>query len=87
VPTEEASARTLLIIVSVIGAIFTIVMIILFFNAAPARSDIPDHQTYTDPAACLKCHLRGTEQSPTMPHLNVGSCHICHQLEKEKKPK
>ncbi len=85
-PTEEASARTLLIIVSVIGAIFTIVMIILFFNAAPARSDIPDHQTYTDPAACLKCHLRGTEQSPTMPHLNVGSCHICHQLAKKKKP-
>ena len=83
-PTEEASARTLLIIVSVIGAIFTIVMIILFFNAAPARSDIPDHQTYTDPAACLKCHLRGTEQSPTMPHLNVGSCHICHQIGKGK---
>ena len=83
-PTEEASARTLLIIVSVIGAIFTIVMIILFFNAAPARSDIPDHQTYTDPDACLKCHLRGTEKSPTMPHLNVGSCHILSSIGKGK---
>lgn len=83
-PTEEASARTLLVIVSVIGIIFTIVMIILFFNAAPARSDIPDHRTYTDPAGCLKCHLRGTEESPTMPHLNVGNCNICHQLAKGK---
>ena len=82
-PTEEASARTLLVIVSVIGTVFTIVMIILFFNAAPARSDIPDHRTYTDADACLKCHLRGTEQSPTMPHLDVGNCHICHQLEKK----
>ena len=84
-PTEEASARTLLVIVSVIGIIFTIVMIILFFNAAPARSDIPDHRTYTDPTACLTCHFRGTKESPTMPHLNVGNCNICHQLAKEKK--
>lgn len=81
-PTEEASARTLLVIVSVIGIIFTIVMVILFFNAAPARSDIPEHRTYTDAAACLTCHLRGTEQSPTMPHLNVGTCNICHRLAK-----
>ena len=87
-PTEEASARSLMIIVSVIGLIFAVVMIILFFNAAPPRSDIQDHRTYTDAAACLKCHLVGNEQSPTMPHLNVSSCNLCHRLAKgEKKRK
>ena len=81
-PTEEASARTLMIIVSAIGGIFAVVMVILFFNAAPARSNIPDHHTYTDAAACLKCHLVGTEKSPTMPHLNLGTCNFCHGLDK-----
>ncbi len=86
-PTEEASARTLMMVVGVIGIIFTIVMVILFFNAAPARSDIPEHRTYTNPDACLKCHFRGTEQSPTMPHLKVGACNLCHRLGKDKKRK
>lgn len=79
-PTEEASARTLMMIVSIIGLIFAIVMVILFFNAAPARSNIPVHQEPTAPAACLKCHLVGTEESPTMPHLNLGNCTFCHGL-------
>ncbi len=81
-PTEETSARGLMIIVSVIGLIFAIVMIILFFNAAPALSDIPEHRTDTDATACLKCHLVGNEQSPTMPHLNLGNCNFCHRLVK-----
>lgn len=84
-PTQEASARTLMIIVSVIGLIFATVMVVLFFNAAPALFDIPEHHTYTDAAACLECHLVGTEQSPTMPHLNLGNCNICHRLAKVKK--
>ena len=79
-PTEEASARTLMVIVSVIGLIFAIVMVILFFNAAPARSNIPVHRESTPPDACLKCHLIGTEESPTMPHLNLGNCTLCHGL-------
>ena len=81
-PTEEASARTLMVIVSIIGLIFAIVMVILFFNAAPARSNIPDHHKSTEAAACLECHLIGTEQSPTMPHLNLGNCTLCHGLAK-----
>lgn len=84
-PTEEASARTLMIIVSVIGGIFAVVMVILFFNAAPARSNIPDHRTYIDAAGCLKCHLVGTETSPIMPHLNLGKCNLCHGLDKSEK--
>ena len=79
-PTEEASARTLMVIVSVIGLIFAIVMVILFFNAAPARSNIPVHRKSTAPDACLECHLVGTEESPTMPHLNLGNCTLCHGL-------
>ena len=82
VPTEEASARTLMVIVSSIGLIFAIVMVILFFNAAPARSNIPEHKTSAAAAACLECHLIGTEQSPTLPHLNLGSCTLCHKLAK-----
>ena len=81
-PTEEASARTLMIIVSVIGLIFAIVMVILFFNAAPARSDIPDHRKSKEATVCLQCHLIGNEQSPTMPHLNLGNCNLCHRLAK-----
>ena len=81
-PTEETSARALMIIISVLGLIFAIVMIILFFNAAPALSDIPEHRTYTNAAACLKCHLIGNAQSPTMPHLNLGNCIFCHRLAK-----
>ncbi|MCZ6679613.1 MAG: hypothetical protein O7E52_20485 [Candidatus Poribacteria bacterium] len=81
-PTEESSARTLMMIVGVIGLVFAIVMVILFFNAAPARSDIPNHLTYTDAAACLECHLGSTENSPTMPHLNLGGCDFCHRLTK-----
>jgi len=84
VPTEETSARGLMIIVGVIGLIFAIVMVILFFNAAPALSDLPEHRTYTDAAACLKCHLVGNEQSPTMPHLNLGNCNFCHRLKRDK---
>ena len=79
-PTEEASARTLMMIVSIIGLLFAIVMVILFFNAAPARSNIPEHQKSTTPAACLECHLIGTQESPTMPHLNLGNCAFCHGL-------
>ena len=90
-PTEKANARILMIIVSVIGLIFAIVMVILFFNAAPALSDLPEHRIYTDAPACLKCHLIGDEsESPTMPHINVGACHLCHSLAKEQyqqKPK
>jgi RNA polymerase subunit RPABC4/transcription elongation factor Spt4 len=71
-----------MMIVSVIGLIFAIVMVILFFNAAPARSNIPDHHAYTDAKACLECHLVGNEDSPTMPHLNLGKCHYCHRLTK-----
>ncbi len=81
-PTEEASARTLMVIVSVIGLIFAIVMGILFFNAAPARSNIEEHRTSTDAAECLKCHLKGDEKSPTMPHLDIGRCNFCHGLSK-----
>ena len=79
-PTEEASARTLMVIVSIIGLVFAIIMVILFFNASPARSNIPAHHKSTAPAACLKCHLVGTEESPTMPHLNLGNCTLCHEL-------
>ena len=84
-PTEQASAKTLMVIVSVIGLIFAIVMVILFFNAAPARSNIEVHRGSTEAAECLKCHLRGDEKSPTMPHLNLGRCNLCHGLSKEKK--
>ncbi|MDE0184394.1 MAG: hypothetical protein OXP71_02925 [Candidatus Poribacteria bacterium] len=84
-PTEKANARMLMIIVSVIGLIFAIVMVILFFNAAPALSDLPEHRTYTDAPACLKCHLIGdAKESPTMPHINVGACHLCHNLAEEQ---
>jgi hypothetical protein len=69
-------------IVGVVGLIFAVVMVILFFNAAPARSKLPEHLTYTTPEACLKCHLIGTETSPTMPHLNLGGCNLCHGLAK-----
>jgi hypothetical protein len=64
--------------------IFAIVMVILFFNAAPARSNIEVHRGSEEAAECLKCHLRGDEKSPTMPHLNVGQCNLCHGLSKEK---
>lgn len=83
-PTEQASPRTLFVIVSVIGLIFAVVMVILFFNAAPARSNIEEHRGSEEAIECLKCHLRGDEKSPTMPHLNVGSCNLCHGLSKEK---
>ena len=79
-PTEEASARTLMVIVSIIGLVFAVIMVILFFNAAPARSNIPAHHKSTAPATCLECHLVGTEESPTMPHLNLGNCTLCHEL-------
>lgn len=82
-PTEQASARTLMVIVSVIGLIFAIVMVILFFNAAPARSNIQEHRASEADPECLKCHLRGDEKSPTMPHLNLGKCNLCHGLSKE----
>ena len=84
-PTEEASAKTLMIIVSVIGLIFAIVMVILFFNAAPARSNIAEHRQSTEADACLKCHLIGDEKSPTMPHLNLGRCNLCHGLAEESR--
>lgn len=82
-PTEQASARTLMVIVSVIGLIFAIVMVILFFNAAPARSNIEEHRGSEADAECLKCHLKGDEKSPTMPHLNLGKCTLCHGMSKE----
>lgn len=82
-PREEASAKTLMVIVSVIGLIFAIVMIILFFKAAPARSNIEVHRKSEEAAACLKCHLKGDKKSPTMPHLNLGRCSLCHGLSKE----
>ncbi len=69
-----------MVIVSIIGLVFAIVMVILFFNAAPARSNIPVHRKPTAPDACLECHLVGTEESPTMPHLNLGNCTLCHGL-------
>ncbi len=84
-PTEEASARTLMVIVSVIGLIFAIVMVILFFNAAPARSNIEVHRTSNEAAACLKCHLIGDENTPTMPHLDLGGCNLCHGLSKDSR--
>ena len=83
-PTEQASAKTLFVIVSVIGLIFAIVMVILFFNAAPARSNIEEHRVSEEDAECLKCHLIGNEKSPTMPHLNLGKCTLCHGLSKEE---
>ena len=70
-------------IVCVIGLIYAIVMVILFFNAAPARSNIEVHRTSNEAAECLKCHLIGDEESPTMPHLNLGRCNLCHGLSKE----
>ena len=72
-----------MVIVCVIGLIYAIVMVILFFNAAPARSNIEVHQT-NEVAECLKCHLIGDKESPTMPHLNLGNCNLCHGLSKEK---
>lgn len=83
-PTEQASAKTLMVIVCVIGLIYAIVMVILFFNAAPARSNIEVHRSSAEDAECLKCHLKGDEESPTMPHLNVGNCNLCHGLSKEE---
>lgn len=82
-PTEQASARTLMYIVCVIGLIYAIVMVILFFNAAPARSNIEVHRT-NETQECLKCHLIGDKESPTMPHLNLGNCNLCHGLSKEQ---
>ncbi len=84
-PTEEASPKTLMIIVCVIGLIFAIVMVILFFNAAPARSNIEVHRQSPEADACLKCHLIGDEKSPTMPHLNLGGCNLCHGLAEESR--
>ena len=91
-PTEQASAKTLMYIVCVIGLIFAIVIVILFFNAAPARSNIEVHRGSEEAAECLKCHSRGDEKSPTMPHLNttvfpfdLGRCNLCHGLSKEEK--
>ncbi len=72
-----------MVIVCVIGFIFAIVMVILFFNAAPARSNIEEHRTSHEAAECLKCHLIGDKESPTMPHLNLGNCNLCHGLSKE----
>ncbi len=83
-PTEEASPRTLMLIVCVIGLLFAIVMVILFFNAAPARSNIEVHRGSEEADDCLKCHLRGDEKSPTMPHLNLGRCGLCHGLSDEE---
>lgn len=82
-PTEQANPKVLFYIVCVIGLIFAIVMVILFFNAAPARSNIEVHRNSVEDAACLKCHLKGDEKSPTMPHLNLGRCNLCHGLAKE----
>lgn len=81
-PTEQANPKVLMYIVLVIGLIFAIVMVILFFNAAPARSNIEVHRTSSEDAACLKCHLVGGTESPTMPHLNLGKCNLCHGLAK-----
>ena len=82
-PTEQASAKALIYIVCVIGLIYAIVMVILFFNAAPARSNIEEHRQSEEAAACLVCHLKGDEKSPTMPHLNLGRCVLCHGLAEE----
>ena len=82
-PTDQANPRVLMYIVCVIGLIFAIVMVILFFNAAPARSNIEEHRASSEDAACLKCHLVGDDKSPTMPHLNLGRCNLCHGLAKE----
>jgi len=82
-PTDQASPKTLMYIVCVIGLIYAIVMVILFFNAAPARSNIIEHQQSTEAPACLKCHIIGDEKSPTMPHLNLGRCTLCHGLAKD----
>ena len=84
-PTDQANPRVLMYIVCVIGLIFAIVMVILFFNAAPARSNIEEHRVSSEDAACLKCHLIGDEKSPTMPHLNLGRCNLCHGLAKESR--
>ena len=83
-PTEQGNPKVLFYLVSVIGLIYMIVMVILFFNAAPDRSYIDVHIEPTEAPACLKCHLKGDETSPTMPHLNVGRCVLCHGLAKEK---
>lgn len=84
-PTEQANPRVVMYIVCVIGLIFAIVMVILFFNAAPARSNIEEHRASSEDAACLKCHLKGDEKSPTMPHLNLGRCNLCHGLAEESR--
>ena len=83
-PTDQGNPKILFYIVSVIGLIYAIVMVILFFNAAPARSNIEVHRTSIEAPACLKCHLKGDEKSPTMPHLNLGRCVLCHGLAKDK---
>lgn len=82
-PTDQGNPKVLMYIVCVIGLIFAIVMVILFFNAAPARSNIEVHRASSEDAACLKCHLIGDENSPTMPHLNLGRCNLCHGLAKD----
>lgn len=91
-PTEQANPKVLFYIVFIIGFIFAVVMVILFFNAAPARSNIEVHRQSVEDAACLKCHLKGDEKSPTMPHLNttkfplgIGKCNVCHGLAKESR--
>ena len=84
-PTEQANPRVVMYIVCVLALIFAIVMVILFFNAAPARSNIEEHRASSEDGACLKCHLKGDEKSPTMPHLNLGRCNLCHGLAKESR--
>ena len=84
-PTEQASAKTLMYIVCVIGLIFSIVMVIMFFYAAPERSYIEDHLKSTEASDCLKCHFVGDEKAPTMPHLNLGRCTLCHGLAEESR--
>ena len=85
-PTDQANPKVIMYIVCVIGLIFAIVMVILFFNAAPERSNIEEHRASSEDAACLKCHIKnriGDKKSPTMPHLNLGRCNLCHRLAKE----
>ncbi len=84
-PTDQANPKVVMYIVCVIGLIFAIVMVILFFNAAPARSNIEEHRASSEDAACLTCHKHGDEKSPIMPHLNLGRCNLCHGLAKESR--
>lgn len=61
------------------GLIFGIVMVALFFRAAPALSKTEVHKATLQNKECLKCHVMGGKGVPIMPHINLGHCRFCHK--------